>query len=63
MTLTIERVYPDCFTIIEEAILNTDTPSSLGYHTLVYMSFLTKVLDDNPLYLAAFFEKNSYGER
>jgi len=63
MTLTIERVYPDRFTIIEEAILNTDTPSLLGYHTPVYMSSLTKVLDDNPLYLVAFFEKNSYGER
>lgn len=53
-TITVERIYPERFNIIEEAIQTIDSPSLLGYHTPVYMKALTNVLDDNPLYLAAF---------
>lgn len=50
----VERVYPDRFQIIEEALHAIDSPSLLGYHTPAYMNLLTKVLADNPLYLVAF---------
>ena len=59
--ITVERIYPDRFTIMEEAIKNIDIPSLLGYHTPAYMNALTEVLNDNPLYLVAFFEKKVAG--
>jgi len=59
--ITVERVYPERFNIIEEAIQTIDSPSLLGYHTPAYMNALTKVLDDNPLYLVAFFEGKAAG--
>jgi hypothetical protein len=59
--ITVERIYPDRFSIIEEAIKQTDTPSLLGYHTSAYMIALTEVLHDNPLYLVAFFEEKVAG--
>jgi hypothetical protein len=59
--IAVERVNPDRFTAMEEAIKNIDTPSLLGYHTPAYMNALTEVLNDNPLYLAAFFGKKVAG--
>jgi len=59
--LRVERIYPERFTIIEEAIKHTDAASLLGYHTPAYMNALTEVLHDNPLYLAAFFEEKVAG--
>ena len=52
--IQVERVYPEHFQIIEEAIKYIDSPSLLGYHTPAYMNCLTKVLADNPLYLVAY---------
>jgi hypothetical protein len=60
-TITVERIHPEHFNIIEEAIQFIDSPSLLGYHTPAYMTALTKVLDDNPLYLVAFFEEKVAG--
>jgi len=61
MTLRIEFIYPDRFTTIEDAIINIDSPSLLGYHTPAYMSALTEVLHDNPLYIVAYCEKEVAG--
>jgi hypothetical protein len=52
--ITVERVYPDRFSIIEDALPSITSPALLGYHTPAYMNMLTRVLHDNPLYLAAF---------
>jgi len=52
--IQVERVYPEHFQIIEEAIKYIDSPSFLGYHSPAYMNLLTKVLADNPLYLVAY---------
>ena len=60
-TITVECIHPERFNIIEEAIQTIDSPSLLGYHTPAYMNALTKVLDDNPVYLVAFFEQRIAG--
>ena len=59
--IAVERIYPDRFAIIEEAIKHIETPALLGYHTPAYMNALTEVLHDNPLYIAAFFEEKLAG--
>jgi len=52
--ITVERIYPDRFSIIEDVLPAITSPALLGYHTPAYMNMLTRVLHDNPLYLAAF---------
>jgi len=59
--IKVERVYPEHFQIIEEAIKHIDSPSLLGYHTPAYMNALTRVLHDNPLYLAAYSNEKIAG--
>ena len=59
--IQVERVYPEHFQIIEEAIKYIDSPSFLGYHTPAYMNALTRVLADNPLYLVAYSNEKIAG--
>ncbi len=59
--IQVERVYPEHFQIIEEAIKQIDSPSLLGYHTPAYMNALTRVLHDNPLYLVAYSNEKIAG--
>jgi hypothetical protein len=54
--ITVERIYPQHFVRIEDALRDVNSPALLGYHTPAYMSMLTPVLHDNPLYLAASVE-------
>jgi len=53
-SIFVERVCAEKFSVINEVIKSIDSPSLLGYHTPAYMTILTRVLTDNPLYLVAY---------
>ena len=59
--ITVERIYPEHFALIEDALRDVSSPALLGYHTPAYMNMLTLVLHDNPLYLAARVEDKIAG--
>ena len=60
-SISVERIYAERFSIIDEAIRNIDSPSLLGYHTPAYMNALTRVLKDKPFYLAAYCKEKIAG--
>ena len=59
--IIVERIHPDNFAVIEDALRDVSSPALLGYHTPAYMNMLTLVLHDNPLYLAAFINNKIAG--
>lgn len=59
--INVERIYPEHFSLIEDALRDVSSPALLGYHTPAYMNMLTLVLQDNPLYLAARVEDRIAG--